>query len=181
MFKILTRPFQMDLGVLLEKIEPDYFIRSSSRLIHIYPSAPGQRRTRRRPIYFATTPPPRLGPMVLDILRPIGLQAPDLEIRLVVPESRWDFSRRCFLIPRTSDEQSWGLVEFRIPKEQLQYASHDIEFAFSLNVVFETSGSWTIIRSLVQFFGMVRSGRLMMSLSTSIPLGPCVENSKDTR
>jgi hypothetical protein len=62
------------------------------------------------------------------IWSPIVLQVPDLEIGLVVPKSRWDFSKRCFLTSRTSDDESWGLVEFRIPKEKLQYGSQGIGF-----------------------------------------------------
>jgi hypothetical protein len=120
-------------GVLLEKIQADFLIRSSSRLIykHLYDKrSAGHRKTKQRLIYLAATAPLKLDFGLLDIMGPVGVElGGGIELGLVAPESRWDFSHRCFLTRWTSDEHSWVLVVCRIPKERLLYASHDIAFS----------------------------------------------------
>jgi hypothetical protein len=103
------------LGIILDKLGPDVFVRSSKRLIRLkgnHISGWWTSKTRQRSIYLLTeasysTLVPTYYPLPLEIK---GRPEDDLDIVEAMPEARWNSSTRCWYI---QTDALWGMVSLR--------------------------------------------------------------------
>jgi hypothetical protein len=110
-----TGPDKFEWGILLEKLKPDFFIRSSRRLLNMDGFVETRRITQSRPINLALKTPsvPVRPPGPFGVLKVLVDQ--ELSFLSAVPESRWDSCNRHFIFEGLPRGQQWGLISLQVP------------------------------------------------------------------